>query len=136
MPRPDTATVKLNVRMREKLRGQLERAAKDNKTSLNIEINARLDDSFEKRQVQETLFDLSNSIMGFWKANWGKALHDLNKRGDLLNAAEALLSALDQANTNKIKSAAAKVREAIKVIDSEAGRAMRKQAGQDTGEQQ
>ncbi len=51
MARKKTATVDLKVRMKEPLRAQIERAAKDRGVSLNAEVVERLNLSFQKEDA-------------------------------------------------------------------------------------
>jgi hypothetical protein len=48
-------TVKLNLRFSEELRRKLERAAERNNQSMNLEIVARLEDSFRKEEIRDII---------------------------------------------------------------------------------
>jgi Arc-like DNA binding domain len=50
-----TDTVKLQVRLSERLRRRLEQAAKHNKSSMNTEIVERLDVSFQREDQEEMI---------------------------------------------------------------------------------
>ena len=51
MPRKRSATVDLKVRMKEPLRARLEKAAKENGVSMNVEAVGRLEQSFQRTDV-------------------------------------------------------------------------------------
>jgi Arc-like DNA binding domain len=51
--RKPTDTVKLQLRLSERLRRRLEQAAKHNKSSMNTEIVSRLDSSFQREEQEE-----------------------------------------------------------------------------------
>lgn len=56
-------TVQYNLRWSEELRDKIAEAAKENTRSMNQEIIARLEQSFEKNQSQESeISDLKNQI--------------------------------------------------------------------------
>jgi predicted transcriptional regulator len=50
-----TDTVKLQVRLSERLRRRLEQAAKDNEQSMNTEIVSRLDASLQREDLEEMI---------------------------------------------------------------------------------
>jgi Arc-like DNA binding domain len=50
-----TDTVKLQVRLSERLRRRLEQAAKHNDWSMNTEIVSRLDSSFQREDLEEMI---------------------------------------------------------------------------------
>jgi hypothetical protein len=58
-----TDTVKLQVRLSERLRRRLEQAAKHNKCSMNTEIVDRLDASFTKEELEKALGDTSEQAI-------------------------------------------------------------------------
>ena len=55
MARKLSETVKLNLRFSEELRRKLERAAERNNQSMNLEIVARLEDSFQREELQDII---------------------------------------------------------------------------------
>ena len=55
MARKLTDTVKLQVRLSERLRRRLEQAAKHNDWSMNTEIVSRLDSSFQREDQKEMI---------------------------------------------------------------------------------
>ena len=58
MARKLTDTVKLQVRLSERLRRRLEQAAKDNDWSMNTEIFDRLDSSFQREELEKHIGDV------------------------------------------------------------------------------
>lgn len=55
MARKLTDTVKLQVRLSERLRRRLEQAAKDNEQSMNTEIVSRLDESLQREELKKMI---------------------------------------------------------------------------------
>ena len=125
MRRP-TETVQVNLRIKERLRRRLESAAKKRQVSLNYEMTSRLEQSLDAENLV-TIDSVASDMETNWH-RWGEALHALNKQGDLLRAAEALLAAnLAVPPEQKIiEKAVGRVREAIAMIDLEAKMAVRR----------
>ena len=118
--RSSTATVDVGLRVRERLRAQVQRAAKANNQSMNAEIVSRLQKSFEKDQIRD-LGAISEDLKNVW-ARYGEAFLGHHLRGDLLRAAEALVAKLGALPPNLlersgIEAAAAKVKEVANAID-------------------
>ena len=97
--RKKTATVQLKVRMKEPLRGQLEKAAKDRGVSLNAEIGKRLEQSFdiENRFGGPQLLELIEMIASVMRSTGEHA--GFTESGNLTNRGEWLFLpyAFDQA---------------------------------------
>jgi len=124
MARKTTAIVQFSLRIREGLRRRLEAAAKARGVSTNYEITSRLERSLD----EESLFNLFNisSDMGTIWARCSGAIHELNKQGDLLRAAEALVEQVKQLPDANIKKAVADVEQVVRMIDIEAARFARR----------
>jgi hypothetical protein len=123
MARKTTAIVQFSLRIREGLRRRLEAKAKTRGVSANYEITSRLERSLD----EESLLTLSN-ISSDMAINWARyrdAFHELNKQGDLLKAAEALVEQVKQLPDANIKKAVADVERVVRMIDSEAARLAR-----------
>jgi hypothetical protein len=66
MPRKSTEIVPIMLRIREDLRRKLEREAKRHRTSLNAEMNMRLEDSFDqaaRRSNESVAADLETNAL-------------------------------------------------------------------------
>jgi hypothetical protein len=133
MPRKPADIAHINLRIRENLRRKLEREAEKHRASLNAEIAARLQQTFEQQQLLT-----SDQLV----ENVGRALlpllegaHELNKQGDLVRAAEALIKRLQPLlavrviagpEGEAVRQAIEKTQVAIKVIEDEVGKRLRK----------
>ena len=125
MARKPSDIVQPNLRIREELRRQLDREAKKNQVSLNYEMTARLKQSLEKDATQ------SNEIVAAdMKATWARfaqVFHALNKQGDLIRAAEALVQQIESdAVGGAIAERAAKVKQVLAMINLDAALTLRK----------
>jgi hypothetical protein len=86
-------------------------------------MTSRLKESFD-REGLFTIGTIASDIEINW-ARFGEAFHELNKQGDLLRAADTLVSAIEQSpaevrEREAIVKAVAQVQKAIKLIDAEA----------------
>jgi uncharacterized protein YecA (UPF0149 family) len=119
MPRRPTEVVQVNLRLRERLRRRLEQAARKRDVSLNFEMHSRLEQSFE--QQDQRGLDNVRADFELLLERSAKAVHEQNKQGDLLRAAEALLAQVDapEATVDEIRQAATQVRQVIAMIDAE-----------------
>lgn len=72
MPRKKSETIHTQMRMKELLRSKLERAAKANGVSMNMEINRRLEESFAKEDAAEiqSLAAMIALLQNFRGAEW------------------------------------------------------------------
>jgi hypothetical protein len=110
-----------NLRIREDLRARVEKAAKQNKVSINRELINRITDSFELRPrlSQEALTSHLQTVV--LKIEQADIMHP-NLLAGLINASEALLSQLDRAigewDPAGIAAAAGEVRTAISNIET------------------
>jgi hypothetical protein len=116
MARKLTDVVQVNLRLREKLRRQLEKAAARRQVSLNYEMTSRIQETFDRK----SLFDL-DTVAGDMSIAWGRysaLFHTLNLQGDLMRAAETLVQQLEKTERDDkaITKAVDKVKQVIKVI--------------------
>jgi len=123
--------IQYKVRIREDLRQRLERAATKRDVSINYEMTSRLEASFDREELF-TLSSVASALEIRW-ARFGKALHELDKQGDLLRAAlaltekvEVLLAQPNVPGREGIEAAIVDVRKAINLIDNEAMLAVRR----------
>jgi Arc-like DNA binding domain len=65
-------TVKLNLRFSEELRRKLEKAAERNNHSMNLEIIARLEETFRKQEIREIVREELDRKVDFYEALMGK----------------------------------------------------------------
>jgi hypothetical protein len=128
MPRKPSAVLQYKLRIRESLRRRIEKAAEKNKVSANYEMVSRLERSFDQEHTIE-IAAIAGHIEDAWARN-DQIFHELNKQGDLLRAAEELVAQIEQLpadrQTTGIKKAVEQVKQAAKVIDIEAARAVRR----------
>lgn len=124
MARKPSDIVQPNLRIREELRRRLERAATKNRVSLNVEMTRRLERSLD--QEANISIAANASHLDTLTLRFSDAFDGLNKQGDLVRAAEALLKQIDAGNDDAAKEAAKKVRQAIEMIDHAAAVAVRK----------
>jgi hypothetical protein len=70
-----TETVQLKLRFSEELRRKLEKAAERNEQSMNLEIVARLENSFRKEEIRDVVKDAVREIAtsDFYEALMGKS---------------------------------------------------------------
>jgi hypothetical protein len=126
MPRKESAILTYKLRIREVLRRRIERAAKKRKVSLNYEMATRLERSFDEEQVVN--IDATARLLEVTVARLSAPIHELNKQGDLLRAAETLVQQIENTERDEkaITKAVEKVKQAIKVIELEAAQLARK----------
>jgi hypothetical protein len=127
MARKPSDIVQPNLRIREDLRRQLEKAAKKRLVSLNYEMTARLKESFD-REALVTLGGITEDMKIQW-ARWSVALFDKEQSADLLRATEALIALLEQSPDRGVKEAVAQVGKAITAIKRHAEASARGTAG-------
>jgi hypothetical protein len=127
MARKTSAIVQYKLRIRETLRRRIEQAAKARGVSANYEMMSRLERSFDQDSVR-TIDIVASDIEANWARSFGGGFHELNKQGDLMRAAEALVALVKQmpAPPDDMKKAAAKVEQVTTAIDLEAARTMRR----------
>ena len=119
MARKPADIVQPNLRIREGLRRELKREADKNRVSLNVEMVRRLERSLDQEDLltAATVAADLNNLHG----RYGPLLHELNKQGDLIRAAEALLKQIEQsASSAAIAKAAEKVKQVIEFIERDA----------------
>lgn len=124
MARKPSDIVQPNLRIREDLRRQLEKAAKarDRGVSLNQEMTWRLQRSFEVDTAMS--FDASAATLANLVERLDAREDTANMLGDLVRASEALLKQIDSGKP--VEAAAAKVKSVINLIDASAVAALRK----------
>ena len=120
MARKPSDIVQPNLRIREALRRRLEERAKKNKVSLNIEMTHRLERSLDQEATRSNE-EIAEDMRNIW-ARYGEMFASLNKQGDLIRAASALLKHIDAGNSAAVTAAADKVRAAIQLIELDAAR--------------
>ena len=82
MARKLTDTVKLQVRLSERLRRRLEQAAKHNDWSMNTEIVNRLDTSFQKEEQEKMLaVAIEQAVTAAATATAGRLVQELRLSG-------------------------------------------------------
>ena len=99
MARKPSDIVQPNLRIREELRRRLEREAKKRDVSLNNEMTYRLERSFDEDATRSNA-EVSADMKNVW-ARYSEVFHSLNKQGDLIRAANALLSRSMQGIANR-----------------------------------
>lgn len=115
MARKPSEIIMTSLRIRERLRRQLEQAAKKRSVSVNYEMASKLEYSFERESLR-SLFEVAEDMTNIW-ARYGNAIHQLEQQGRLIHAAEALINEIETGgNKAAIGTAAEKVRQAIKGI--------------------
>jgi len=97
MSRQPHAIVSINLRIRETLRGKLEREAERHRFSLNNEIRLRLEDSFT-REASRVLDDIANDM----QINWAR----YSNRYLLLSLEDQLATALAKTKDPEIANLA------------------------------
>ena len=118
MPRKPDALLDYKLRIREDLRRRIEKAAERNHVSLNGEMVNRLRSSFEQEALL-TIYGVSEDLGNAW-ARHAEMFHALNKQGDLIHAAEALVALIKAGKPTE--TAVAKVEQAIRAIETEAAK--------------
>lgn len=68
-----TETVQLKLRFSEELRRKLEKAAERNDQSMNLEIIARLEESFRKEDIRDAV---RSEMVNFYEALTAKSKED------------------------------------------------------------
>ena len=130
--RSPRALVQVNLRMREAERRRLAEAAERNRTSLNAEMMARLDRSFEQRQLLQ-LDQISENVHRHLLPLL-ENVHELNKSGDyhravekLIQRVEPLLARIDEPGEVKaVQEAIADIARVQRMIEIEAGTRLRR----------
>lgn len=124
--RKETSFLTYKLRIRETLRRKIAAAAEKNKVSANYEMVSRLEHSFEQPEIF-TISDVAEDLRILW-ARYGDAIHELNKQGDLMRAAEALMKAVEQLPeiSKPIQAALIKTKSAITLIELEAAKLPRR----------
>jgi hypothetical protein len=133
MSRKLTDVVQAGLRVRESLRRRLEKEAEKRGASINHEMVMRLERSFEADTAMS--IDASAGHLANLVARLDAREHEANKLGDLVRAAEALLKQIEAGNSEATKKAAAKVKDVIKMIDTEAAIAIRRASTTGEGDQ-
>jgi hypothetical protein len=118
MPRKSTDTAHVNLRIRESLRKKLAQEAEDRHWSLNNEIRWRLEASFERQDLL-SLTDCSAELRNL-VLRLDERFHGLDKQGDLLRAAEALVKAIERDDPDAIKDGVIRVKQTTSMIETEA----------------
>src|SRR5271167_3600851 len=90
MRRKPTDTVQINLRIKEAERRKLEAAAKSNGVSLNAEMAARIARTFRQTAMLE--IDQLNENASRYLGPLLADVHELNKRGDLMQAADKVIA--------------------------------------------
>jgi hypothetical protein len=118
--RKETALLQYKLRIREALRRKIAKAAEKRGVSANYEMTWRLEQSFE-REDMFSIHDVAEDLRIVW-ARCGNAFHELNKQGDLMRAAEALMKAVEQLPeiSGPIQTALKKTKAAMQLIEIEA----------------
>ena len=134
MPRrPSETVVQVNLRIKESERRRLERAAQDHHTSLNAEMAARLQQTFEQEQLG-TIAQVHENLERGLLPLLGN-IHELAKFGDLIRATEALIlliqplviaGTIGGPDAEAIKHAVAGIQTITKMIEREAGQRLRR----------
>jgi hypothetical protein len=126
MPRKPSETVQVNLRIKEGLRRRLERESKKRGVSLNYEMTSRIEQSFEQANLR-TIDIVAADVAANW-LRFAEAFHELNKQGDLMRAAgalvvevEQLLNGMGSTDTAGVRNAIARVQQVITLIKLEAG---------------
>ena len=108
MARKPSEIIMTSLRIRERLRRQLEQAAKKRSVSVNYEMASRLEYSFERESLR-SLFEVTEDMTNIW-AKYGDAIHQFEQQGRLIHAAEALINEIE---TGGNKAAISTVRRAV-----------------------
>jgi hypothetical protein len=123
MLRKSTDTAHVNLRIRESLRKKLAQEAEDRHWSLNNEIRWRLEASFERQDLL-SLTDCSTRLTAL-VSQFEQRFDELNKQGDTLRAAEALVKAIERKDADAIKDGVIRVKQIISDAETEAKAALR-----------
>jgi hypothetical protein len=118
MSRKPADTAHVNLRIRESLRRKLADEAEKHHFSLNNEIRWRLEQSLEGGE-QRSLEEIAGDMRNAWE-RFGQTFHELNKQGDLLRAAEALVKAVERNEQDAIRDAVIRVKQVTNMIETEA----------------
>jgi hypothetical protein len=127
MARKLTDVVQINLRIREKMRRQLEKAAAKRQVSLNYEMVSRIQETFDGK----SLFDLdmvTEEMKNAW-ARYAEPFHALNLQGNLLRATEVLIGEVEKTDAIErapIRKAVDKARTHIKAMENEAKMLLRR----------
>jgi len=129
MRRKPTDTVQINLRLKEAERRKLEAAAKRNGVSINSEMTSRI-----ARTFRDTAMIDADQAAENISRQLGPLLadtHELNKQGDLIRAADALISLIqpllatrliDGPTGDEIRAAIDRLIVVKRMIEIEAGR--------------
>ena len=136
MPRKPTDTVQINLRLKESERRRLEAAAKEHQVSLNAEMAARLQQTFQQHQLLEV-----DRVHENMKRELGPVLADIqglisNSKhthavDGLIRLIQPLLAAriIDGPTGQAIREAIEAIRLAEGVIELEAGKRLLRMRG-------
>jgi hypothetical protein len=124
MSRKPTDIAHINLRIRESLRKKLDQEAEDRHWSLNNEIRWRLEASFERQDLL-SLAD-SGTRLETLVSKFEERFGELDKQGDLLRAADALVKAIERKDTDAIKDGVIRIKQTVSNIETEAKAVVRR----------